>query len=118
MSSKTAITTNRSQPSTVCSRTRSPSPDPQTEARPDVRKQEKEKMETAKLTIVRDTPPPTIIVQNMFEAEAHPPINRVVALAAPRRRSRYLDVDGILARSLPKVAEVSRRPHKLVKISL
>jgi hypothetical protein len=43
MSSKNAITTNRSQPSTVCSTTRSPTPDPQTEARPDVRKEEKEK---------------------------------------------------------------------------
>jgi hypothetical protein len=63
-------------------------------------------METAKLTIVTDTPPPEIIVQNMLAAEAHPPINRIVSLslAAPRRRSRHLDVDGILARSLPKVA--------------
>ena len=93
-------------------------PDPQTEPRSDFANKEKEKMETAKSTIVTDTPPPKIIVQNMLAAEEHPPINRIVARAAPRRRSRHLDVDGILARSLPKVAEVSRGPHKLVKISL
>ena len=75
-------------------------------------------METAKLTIVTDTPPPKIIVQNMLEAEAHPPIKRVVAAAAPRRRSRHLDVDAILSRSLPKLSEVSRRPQKLVNPSL
>lgn len=118
MSSKNAITPNRFQPSTVCSKTHSTRPDPQTEPRSDFANKEKEKMETAKLTIVTDTPPPKIIVEKMLEAEAHPPINRIVALATRRRQSRHLDVDGILARSLPKVAEVSRGPHKLVKISL
>jgi hypothetical protein len=75
-------------------------------------------METAKLRIVADTPPPNIIAQATLKAEAHPQINRIVARAALRRRSRHLDVDGILARSLPKVAEVSRGPHKLVNPSL
>jgi hypothetical protein len=58
-------------------------------------------METAKLRIVTDTPPPKVIAQATLEADS--PINAVVAV--PLRPSRHLDVDGILARSLPKVAE-------------
>ena len=75
-------------------------------------------METAKLRIVADTPPANIIAHATLKAEAHPPIKRVVAAAAPRRRSRHLDVDAILSRSLPKLSEVSRRPQKLVNPSL
>jgi len=62
-------------------------------------------METDKLRIVADTPPPHIVAQATIAAEAHAPINSIVAGPVPLRRARHLDVDGILARSLPKVAE-------------
>ena len=62
-------------------------------------------METDKLRIVADKPPPHIVAQATLEAEAHAPINSIVAVPGPLRRGRHLDVDGILARSLPKVAE-------------
>jgi hypothetical protein len=62
-------------------------------------------MERAKFRIFTDTPPPKIVAQTTLEAEAHSPINTVVAVAVPLRHSRHLDVDGILARSLPKLTE-------------
>jgi hypothetical protein len=62
-------------------------------------------MERAKLRIFTDTPPPKIVAQTTLEAEAHSPINSVVAVAVPLGHSRHLDVDGILARSLPKLTE-------------
>ena len=62
-------------------------------------------METAKLRIVTDTPPPNIIAQAALEAvDPCPIISSVVAGAVPPPRGRHLDVDGVLARSLPKVA--------------
>ena len=63
-------------------------------------------METAKLGIVTaDTAPPKIIAQTSLEADVPSPINDLVAVAVPIRHSRHLDVDGVLARSLPKLAE-------------
>ena len=62
-------------------------------------------METAKLRIVTDTPPPNIIAQFALEAVDPCPIISVVAGAVPPPRGRHLDVDDILARSLPKVAK-------------
>lgn len=50
-------------------------------------------METAKFRIVTDRPPPKIFALATTEAPA--PI--------PARRGRRLDVDAVLARSLPKV---------------
>lgn len=63
-------------------------------------------METAKLRIVTDRPPPKIDAQATLEAFlAHRPANKVVAGTVPRAPGQHLDVDGILARSLPKVGE-------------
>lgn len=63
-------------------------------------------METAILKIVKDKPPPKIVAQATLEAFlADQPTNRVVAGVVPRRSGQHLDVDGILARSLPKVDE-------------
>jgi hypothetical protein len=62
-------------------------------------------MERAKFRIFTHAPPPKIIAQTTLEAESHSPINTAVAVAAPLGHSRHLDVDGILARSLPKVTE-------------
>jgi hypothetical protein len=59
-------------------------------------------METAKLRIVADTAPPKIIALATPEALGPCPINRG---AVQPRRVLHLDVDGILARSLPKVAK-------------
>jgi hypothetical protein len=63
-------------------------------------------METAKLRIITDNPPPKIVLQVALEALADSPIESVVPPAKiTTRRGRHLDVDGILARSLPKVSE-------------
>lgn len=62
-------------------------------------------MERAKLRIVTDTAPPKIVAQTMPEVVAHSPINSVVAVAVPPRRVRHLNVDEVLARSLPKLTE-------------
>jgi hypothetical protein len=59
-------------------------------------------METAKLKIVTDTPPPKVIAAKL-EASPREPLNAVVTRGIPRRHGGRLDVDGILARSLPKV---------------
>lgn len=67
-------------------------------------------METAILKIVKDRPPPKIVAQATLEAFlADRPINSGVAGAVTRGRGGYLDVDGILARSLPKVADGSEK---------
>ena len=62
-------------------------------------------METAKLRIVTDTPPPKVVAQGALEAEDPRPMNSDVAGAVPPGRGRHLDVDRILTRSLPKVTE-------------
>lgn len=63
-------------------------------------------METAILRIVEDKPPPKIVAHGTLEGFlADRSINSLVAEAGPRRRGQHLDVDAILARSLPKVAE-------------
>lgn len=61
-------------------------------------------METAKLRIVTDTPPPKVIAAKLEASPAGDPLTAVV-VRIPRRHLGHLDVDGILARSLPKVAE-------------
>ena len=63
-------------------------------------------METAVLKIVKDRPPSKIVAQVTLETFLAPrPTNTVVTGVVPRGRGRHLDVDGILARSLPKVDE-------------
>jgi hypothetical protein len=59
-------------------------------------------METAKLRIT-DRPPPKIFAQATIEPLAHWPINSVDPAPIPARRGRRLDVDAVLARSLPRV---------------
>ena len=63
-------------------------------------------MKTAILKIVKDRPPAKIVAQATVESFlAHRPTNTVVGGVFPRGPGRHLDVDGILARSLPKVDE-------------
>lgn len=63
-------------------------------------------MEEAILKIVKDRPPPIIVLQVAPEASpAREPSNAVVHKAIPRRHGGHLDVDGVLERSLPKVTE-------------
>ena len=76
----------------------------QTEAPSNNRKQEKENMETTELRIITDTEP-EIIDQTTLDADVPSPINDLVAVAVPVRHSRHLDVDDVLARSLPKLTE-------------
>ena len=64
-------------------------------------------METVKLRIVKDTPPPKIIAQATLEAFLARAIKK--GSAGAHRSVGVLDVDAVLARSLPKVAEVSKR---------
>ena len=60
-------------------------------------------METVKLMIVKDRLPPKIFVQTAIATLAHSPV-RSIPEEIPARRGRRLDVDAVLARSLPKVA--------------
>jgi hypothetical protein len=69
-------------------------------------------MKAANLRIVTDTPPPKIVAQVTIEALAPGPIRGVAPAPIPARRGRHLDVDAVLARSLPKVAETSRSSHE------
>ena len=62
-------------------------------------------METAKLRIVTDTEPPKIVAQTARAADVPSRISDILAGAAPVRRGKHIDVDAVLARSLPKVAE-------------
>ena len=62
-------------------------------------------METAKLRIVRDAPPPRIMAQATLEAFLARPLNQKFTGPVPRRIGGRLDVDAVLARSLPKLSE-------------
>ena len=64
-------------------------------------------METAKLRIVTDSPPPKIIAHATLEDMTPRPINGVVAGPVSPPPARHLDVDDVLARSLPQVRAVN-----------
>lgn len=61
-------------------------------------------MEKAYLRIVRDTPPPKIIAQATTDGLSRAAIT-VIPAPIPGRSGRRLDVDAVLARSLPKLDE-------------
>jgi len=72
-------------------------------------------METAKLRIVTDSPLPKIIAEAKLEEVAPRPINGVGPGPVSPPPARHLDVDDVLARSLPQVRAVNeiRRRSKV-----
>jgi hypothetical protein len=65
---------------------------------------EKEKMKAAILKIVKRQQPTQNRVPVTIEDTLPPPINAVAGEPIRAGSSRHLDVDAVLARSLPKVA--------------
>lgn len=65
-------------------------------------------MEKGIFRIVQDRPPPRVFAQATVAALAQLPINKVAPALTSTRRGRHLDVDAVLARSLPKVVSEQR----------
>jgi hypothetical protein len=60
-------------------------------------------MKKSVFRIVKDRPPPIVFAQPAVAALAQLPINKVAPAPTSTLHGRRLDVDAVLARSLPKV---------------